>query len=149
MAVRGRNLGADARTDTAVATGGGALSASGGALAIAGRSSIQVEDLSVIVLSTNTGTVTAGIEVITVNKYVNLVATALAIITVPSGTSFLTEYTTRDGTLAWEAGYENASARVFPKGTQIRATSTAGSTGYDTFGISLVSHEYGAPPALG
>lgn len=149
MAVRGRNLANDVRGDKIVFTGAAALTSTSGLLAYALRSSVQLDEFTLQNTNTHTGSATSGggSEVATLKVYYNGVGTTLAVATAVEGTARNSEFTTRDGTIAWETAYENAAARVFAKGSSFAVETSAGSNNGDVFVALLCHHEYGAPPA--
>jgi hypothetical protein len=59
------------------------------------------------------------------------------------------EFTTRDATFKFATAYENASSRVFKKGTKIfgRNTSISGGAATDAAIVYIQVEEFGAPPA--
>jgi len=149
MAVRQRNLSTGAQQRVATLDGRASSADLPQLLWVGARTSYQVHEATIIVVNCNAGTTTTGTEAIAIRMIDNDLATAgtvIASISVPGGTTLKTEYTTRDGSLTWAAGYQNVADRVFAKGTGILVLGDAGSADLDTFGCSVAVSEYGAPP---
>lgn len=66
---------------------------------------------------------------------------------VAGGSAVGSEFTTRDGTVAWASAYANARDRVIPKGSRIFAKiDEAGGDAGDKITCYIKTNEYGAPP---
>ena len=155
MAVRGRNLANDARAAFVRCAGTGAIDfPAAGPLAVAARSSIQVDEFGVTVVGCAPSGTADSPEVIQLrftnnDGHINPeeAGTVFATCTVPTGTAYGSEFTTRDGTIAWASGYANAADRVFQKGVTVHVSNSAASHNADGYMVFVASHEYGAPPA--
>ena len=159
MAVRGRNLANDVgMTSRMINLAGNATAAADGStagtnwIAIAARSSIVLKELSVTFVAGTGGPPTpAANATLRIYRTGQGGAAVLCEIAISTLTAIATEWTTRDGSLAFTAGFKNESDRVFPKGTEIGAewhSDGDGNTGAatDRFAISCSAHEFGAPP---
>ena len=68
---------------------------------------------------------------------------------IAAGATVGSEFTTRDATFKFAPAYENASSRVFKKGTKIFGlnTSISGGAATDAAIVYIQVEEFGAPPA--
>tara|TARA_R110002012_G_scaffold196583_1_gene365021 strand:+ start:2972 stop:3439 length:468 start_codon:yes stop_codon:yes gene_type:complete len=106
---------------------------------LAARASIEVDEAGVTIISTGGGGDTDVVF------YANTTPIASAIFN--SASTALTEFTTRDGSLAWASGYENRADRVFPKGTIIQVGFGGNAHTNAMFTTYAVTKEAGAGPA--
>ena len=117
------------------------------------RTSLVVKEAGVTIVqgsaSTNSLTTNAFTCTIFALPPKTNIASPLAIAVASVGTSQAvgSEFTTRDGTLAFASGYENLADRVFPKGTQFFARPTAAGSSGDVVVAYIQTEEFGAPPA--
>jgi len=161
MAIRGRNLSASAQSKlkgllgtSSAGTGGSAMVA--GLMTVAARSSIQVLELGITVAmgtaaSGNTTTTATASGLAIYYRKPGGAPVKLAGMALPSASTVGSEYTTRDGTLAFEAAYDHAAKRVFPKGTIIGIewdAANGGNTGATDVIVGYVcAPDFGAEPA--
>jgi hypothetical protein len=162
MAIRGRNLSATVQAklkglpgDSTAGSGGSRIVS--GLMVAAVRSSIQVLEMGITVCmgtagSTNTTTSVADSGLAIYYRKPGANPVKLAGISLPSATTVGTEFTTRDGTLAFEAAYDHPAKRVFPKGTVIGIewdSANNGNTGSasDVIIGYVCAPDFGAEPA--
>ena len=123
--------------------------------AMSTRTSIVLKELSVLIMAGSAATaITADAAELRIYRSSTAgLPILLASIAIPASSLIGTEWTTRDGTLAWTAAHQNESDRVLPKGTTVvaefnTAGAGVGNTGnaQDVFAITCYAPEYGAPP---
>jgi len=159
MAIRGRNASGLLNQKTSAQYAGNATAAS--AIFASLRTSLLLKEAGVTIV-TGGG---AGTNVITVGTirpqlYAQIPGAGAALVAsidgtlgsggeVAAGASVGTEYTTRDGSLKFVTAYQNASDRVFPKGTKFSVAQQGNSAGNanDDFIAYMQLEEFGAPPA--
>jgi hypothetical protein len=124
----------------------------------AARNQIQVLELGFTVtggaLSTNTSTTSTTATLSFWYQKPGVVPALLATYAHADSVTVGSEITTRDGSLAFVAAYQNASDRVLPKGSRVWAgwddsAGKLGNTGdgTDTFACYAVIDDFGARPA--
>lgn len=106
---------------------------------LAARASIEVDEVGVTIISTGGG---GDSDIV---FYANTTPIATAIFN--SASVALTEFTTRDGSLAWASGYENRADRIFSKGTTIQVGFGGNAHTNASFATYAVTKEAGAGPA--
>ena len=102
------------------------------------RCSVEVDEVGVTLMQT----LAADTEI---KFYQN--TTEIAKITITSGAVAGTEFTTRDGSISWESGYETRAGRVFSKGTSIQVGFGGSSDTNKSFAVYAITKEAGAGPA--
>ena len=158
MPVRGRNMAAGARL-TSFSMAGNAGAANDGSLAktqlvaTSLRTSTQLNELgATIIIGAGGGTITAAASSLKWYWVKDGVAVAIASVEIPSASAVGSEFTSRDGTITWIGVYQNASERVFPKGSYVGVEWDSGSNGNtgsasDMFVCYAFAPEFGASPA--
>ena len=158
MAITGRNMNVGAKMGTAVIAGNSGVPVG---LSISPRSSMKVEELGVTVAGVADagtpfdllGDVVVTFRVIaggssSLGAYITGLGVTLGVCTMDTNTTTGSQFTTRDGTLAWAAAYQDTSSRVFPAGSILTAqlTTSSGSAN-DHIVVYGATSEFGAPPA--
>jgi len=157
MAITGRNMNVGAKMGTAVIAGN-STAVSG--LGVSPRSSMKVEELGLTVAGVNDavtpfdlgGAVVVEFRVLSggssnLSAFLAGMGDVVATCTMTSATTTGSQFTTRDGTLAWAAAYQDPSARVFPAGSILMARGNGSGNAADTIVVYGATSESGAPPA--
>jgi hypothetical protein len=157
MSITGRNLNVGAKMNTAVIAGD-STAISG--LGVSPRSSMKVEELGVTVAGVNDAVTPfdlgAGLIITfrvlsgssnNLSAFLAGMGDVIATCTMLTSTTSGSKFTTRDGTLAWAAAYQDPSARVFPAGSVLFAQGDGAAAAADTIVVYGATSEFGAPPA--